>query len=161
MCLHKLTPHQVNPQLLYERVSELGSEVNGCLETLGSAFVFMQLSINTAAFAPQLARFGHFIDFFPPNLENFSRGHAKPHRMNPFCNQSACIAPFFGSLSENVSIFEKSIMEVVLPVTKLIVLQSSIGDVLVPILFDEGHISRHGRPRAKILPPQDSIVYVP
>jgi hypothetical protein len=55
MHFHKLPSHQVDPKLFDEGVSELGSEVNGRLEALDGTFVFMQLSIDTAALTPKLS----------------------------------------------------------------------------------------------------------
>lgn len=81
--------------------------------------------------------------------------------MDPLSNKSASITPLFGCLEQEVSLFEESIVQVVLPVSKLIDLESAIKNILVAIGFYEGGIAGDVSRRGKVFPFENSVVDVP
>lgn len=80
--------------------------------------------------------------------------------MDPLCYKPSGIAPFFDGINQDFSFSLKSIVEIVFPVSKLILIQSSIGDVIVPILFNVGTISWHCWSWSLIFPSQNGVINI-
>ena len=120
MGFHKLSFDEIDPKLFDKGIPELRREVNGSFEALGSILILMQLSINTTTLAPQLPRLGHILNLLPPNLQNLPGLHIQPKGMNPFGYKPAGITPLLHSFNQQVTLPQQSIMQVILPIPKLI-----------------------------------------
>lgn len=72
--------------------------------------------------------------------------------MDPLSNKPARIAPFFRGIKQELSLFEEPVVQIVLPVSKLIKLESAVGNILIAICFDPGGIAGYVTGRRKVFP---------
>lgn len=93
--------------------------MDGASKALLSVGKFSQLRIDSASFTPKFSRFRYFLYPFPPNFQHGKGTFDQTQTMDPFCDNSACLGPFFGCSQEGIMIVSYTIVQIIFPVRKL------------------------------------------
>jgi hypothetical protein len=109
--------------------------MNRGFETTRCILVVFKLSIHSAALTPQLPGLWNLLNLLSPNSQHLENRFFRPETMNPFCNKSASIWPFFHGFRKQIVFFFQPVMKKVLPITKFIDYQVLSCNIFLPVCF--------------------------